>query len=249
MSILDDTHKTSPAYYEPRAIKADTRQHKLRVLIDEVATCRGLTIQMSLRLMSLAATSDPATRDQLCFEFRDMAAQFGHNIDLLYGSDPVESQDPAQIRWIRKVVAPNAKRASQIKAIKNRIQATADGLCQTGPNFDEARAFYQENWPEVRDAMTSIIWDLWADLDAQRTEAIAETDRMKTTLHRTLRDIKKFSMAVRMIALNTSVLASRPAEAGDGFKAIASGVRELAEDIQSSTDRAEAVVMDMTHLQ
>ncbi|WP_342075468.1 methyl-accepting chemotaxis protein [Yoonia sp. SS1-5] len=246
MLQLSINHQTTPAYYEPEAVKEDSTQHRLRVIIDEIATTRGLTIQMSLRIMSIAAAPDDESAASPREEFNAMAAQFGTNMDLLYGASPHDGVPTKQLEWIRKIAARAPKRREKMKAVQKRILAAQDRLNGGGAvTFKEARKFYEDNWVTVRDEMTGMIWDLWADLDAQKADALADLDKLRDTLTNTLGDIKRISFAVRMIALNTAVMASRAGDAGAGFSIIATEVRQLAEQIQSSANRAESVVGSM----
>ena len=94
--------------------------------------------------------------------------------------------------------------------------------------------------------MTEVIWDLWADLDVQKNEVIVKNAAYQTTLRKTLADIKKFSSAIRMIAIDTAVLATRPKDAGAGFKAISQEVKLLSEEIDASTTRARRTLQGLT---
>ncbi|WP_299724714.1 hypothetical protein [uncultured Tateyamaria sp.] len=238
--------QTTPTYYEPETKSGDVEQHKLRVLIDEVATLRGLTIQMALRLMSLAAADTDAQRADLVQEFRTLFAQFQKNMDMLFSSDPPSSEQCENVEWIRSIVQSDTERSGQLRdvvaTVKNMERSLMSGKV---PSFDEARGFFDKNWPIVRDKMTQIIWDLWADLDDRKSDAMNENASLKSTLKVTLSDIKRFSTAIRMIAINTAVLASRPQESGAGFKVISQEVKQLSEDIDQSTGRANDALSGM----
>lgn len=231
--------QTTPAYYEPQAAVSDPTQHQLRILIDEAATLRGLTIQMSMRLMALAAADTDAQRAQVRDEFRVLLSQFHVNMDLLFGTGTPQGAQREHILWIRAIVARNTERRVTLLEAMRRFDDLSDQL-DTGhvPDFEAARQVFDQNWPVIRDKITEVIWDLWADLDAQKADAIGENAALKSTLKHTLSDIRQFSAAIRMIAINTAVLATRPDEAGAGFKLIAKEVKQLSEDIDQSTGRA-----------
>ena len=110
------------------------------------------------------------------------------------------------------------------------------------PDFAEARKFFEKNWPVVRDKMTEVIWDLWADLDMQKLEAIKKNATLQEALQDTLCDIMQFSVAIRMIAINAAILATRPEDAGAGFSAISREVKQLSEDIEASAVRATETI-------
>lgn len=236
--------QTTPEYYQPDTVEpGDLEQHKLRVLIDEVATLRGLTIQMSLRLMALAAAPDDGQRQLVCEEFRALRAQFDANMDMLFGTAPPDPEHQDHIAWIRKIVAGNPDRRAQLLGVEAAVASIGDAIdAGRMPGFAEARRFFDENWPVIRDKMTEVIWDLWADLDAQKSAAIERNGALQTTLQNTLSDIKRFSCAIRMIAINSAVLATRPEDAGAGFQVISKEVKQLSEDIDRSTNRAKETI-------
>ncbi|WP_415402109.1 hypothetical protein [Tateyamaria sp. SN3-11] len=221
-------------------------QHNLRVLIDEAATLRGLTIQMSLRLMSLAAAPDDTQRQDLQDEFQVLFAQFQANMDMLFGTSPPPPEHRDHVAWMRQIAGANAQRRALLLDVEHRIRAVAQSL-DAGhvPTFVEARGFFDAHWPIVRDKLTEVIWDLWADLDARKTKAIDENAALKVTLQKTLADIKLFSAAIRMIAINTAVLATRPQDAGTGFQVISNEVKRLSEDIDASTNRANDALSEL----
>ena len=243
MPIAAESTQTTPTYYEPEADSADPDQHRLRVLIDEAATLRGLTIQLSLRLMALAAAPDEKQRRQVLKEFRALQTQFKENMSMLFGTEAPDAKNRAHIDWIRTIAGTNAQRRAELSEVEASIQRTAQFL-ENGqvPTFEDAREFFDTNWPVIRDRMTEVIWDLWADLDAQKIEAVNKNAAFQTTLQETLADIKKFSSAIRMIAINTAVLATRPQDAGAGFQAISREVKSLSEEIDASTTRARKTI-------
>lgn len=235
--------KTTPNYYEPEAVSGDPEQHKLRVLIDEAATLRGLTIQLALRLMGLAAASTVDEQNQLIEEFRVLQTQFSKNLEMLFGSSSPTKSERDNIEWIRRIAGANIERRGELLEVEADVQSIMRSLNQGKPlTFAEAREFFDRNWPVVRDRMTEVIWDLWADLDAQKSEALENNTALQMTLQQTLADIKKFSTAIRMIAINTAVLACRPQESGAGFQAISQEVKSLSEDIDASTTRANETI-------
>ncbi|WP_299587457.1 hypothetical protein [uncultured Tateyamaria sp.] len=232
--------QTTPTYYEPATAHADPAQHKLRVMIDEAATLRGLTIQMSMRLMALAATPDPTQQERIRSEFQSLFQQFCANMDILFGTSPPSGEMRDHVLWIRDIVRNDVARRTALEAVQSRFLALSKQLSDGHvPDFDAAREVFDTNWPIVRDKITEIIWDLWADLDAQKTDAVAQNAALKTTLQTTLSDIKQFSAAIRMIAINTAVLATRPQQSAAGFKLIAREVKQFSENIDQSTVRAK----------
>ncbi len=235
--------QTTPEYYEPSTALDDVEQHKLRVLIDEIATLRGLTIQMSLRVMSLVAAPLADQRAWIGEEFTSLFAQFNSNMDLIFGTLPPQGDMASHIQWIRKTVARNAPREAELRAARAGIERMAMAI-KAGqvPSFDEAQTFFNANWPVVRDKMTEIIWDLWADLDAQKNESAKKNDALQKVLQETLSDIKQFSSSIRMIAFNSSILATRPEQAGPGFKVISSEVKQLSENIEMRANRAQETI-------
>lgn len=238
--------QTTPTYYEPAMAETDREQHELRVQIDEVATLRGLTIQMSLRVMSLAATSEEEERAQVIAEFQALHAQFKSNLEILFGTTPPTTGNAQHINWIRSIVARNPTRRATLQTAEDNIAAMADTINNgKTPSFAEARAFFDTNWPIMRDKMTEVIWDLWADLDAQKSGAVQNNLALRKTIQETLANIKKFSSAIRMIAINSAVLAAHPRDAGAGFKVISREVKQLSEDIDSSTSRAQRSIADL----
>ena len=243
MPIAAESTQTTPTYYEPETVSADPDQHRLRVLIDEAATLRGLTIQLSLRLMALAAAPDEKQRLQVLEEFRALQTQFTENMNMLFGTEAPDAKNRAHIEWIRSVAGDNPQRRAELSEVEASIQRMAQFL-ENGqfPTFEDAREFFDTNWPVIRDRMTEVIWDLWADLDAQKNEAVDKNAAFQTTLQETLADIKKFSSAIRMIAINTAVLATRPQDAGAGFQAISQEVKLLSEEIDASTVRARKTI-------
>lgn len=240
MSAAAQTTQTTPTYYEPDVSEAERDQHQLRVMIDEAATLRSLTIQLSLRLMSLAATSDPDQAQNLRQEFDVLRTKFSDNMELLFGSKPLDGVDPARLAWIRANVAKNPSRRVPLLAVEDEVNAQASKLDAGGtPDFEDARKFFDQSWPIVQDKMTEMLWDLWADLDSQKNMALRQNEALQSTLQGTLSDIKKFSSAIRMIAINSAVLATRPDQAGAGFQVISREVRQLSEDIEKSANRAQ----------
>lgn len=238
--------QTTPNYYEPDSTSDDPDQHKLRVLIDEAATLRGLTIQMALRLMALAAAPGDADRRVVLDEFRTLRAQFKANMAILFGTSPAKGENKDHVEWIRRIVATNPDRRAALLKVETNIQRIEAGLdAGQMPSFENARAFFDENWPVVRDKITEVIWDLWADLDANKSAAEHKNAALQSTLQETLTDIKGFSSAIRMIAINTAVMASRPQDEAAGFQAIAKEVKRLSEDIQQSTNRAKETITSL----
>ncbi len=235
--------QTTPEYYEPEAAASDPEQHRLRVLIDEAATLRGLTIQLSLRLMAVAAASTDHERQQLCDEFLVLQSQFSDNMQLLFGDTAPEVEYRDHVVWIRKIAGADRERRAKLLKVETDIHE-AMRLLERGetPSFTTAREFFDRNWPIVRDKMTEVIWDLWADLDKKKLEAMDRNVALQTTLQETLTDIKKFSSAIRMIAINSAVLATRPQDAGAGFQAISKEVKLLSEEIDASTNRAKTTI-------
>lgn len=235
--------QTTPSYYEPPAASGDLEQHKLRVLIDEVATLRGLTIQISLRLVSLAAAPNEDQRQQVCAEFHTLRRQFRANMEMLFGIESPEAENRAQVEWIRTIIGANSERRAALLDVEADIQSLVKSL-DAGeiPTFAEARQFFEKNWPVVRDKMTEVIWDLWADLDVQKLEAVKKNSTLQEALQDTLSDIKHFSVAIRMIAINAAILATRPEDAGAGFSAISKEVKQLSEDIEASANRATEAI-------
>ena len=235
--------QTTPAAYDPDVTSDALEQHRLRVLIDEVATLRGLTIQMSLRLMALAAAPSREDQQAVRDEFRALQSQFAKNMDMLFGHSNTPAVDRGHVEWIRKTVGENTARRKDLRNVEASIgtwvRVLEDGKT---PTFTEAQAFFNENWPVVRDKMTEIIWDLWADLDRMKSEAVAKNTALQRTLRETLADIKKISTTIRMVAINTSVLAARPQEAGAGLKAISVEVKQLSESIADSANRAQDTI-------
>ena len=245
MPVAAKNTQTTPTYYEPDVV-ADHDQHRLRVLIDEAATLRGLTIQLSLRLMALVAAPSEKQRLQVLEEFQALQSQFKTNMNMLFGTEIPEAKNRAHIEWIRSIAVANPHRRAELSEVEASIQRMAQCL-ESGnlPTFMEAREFFDVNWPIIRDRMTEVIWDLWADIDAQRNEAVHKNMAFQTTLQDTLADIKKFSSAIRMIAINTAVLATRPQDAGAGFNAISQEVKSLSEEIDASTNRAKKTIEDL----
>lgn len=246
MSIAPANSQTTPTYYEPAAVSGEPGQHRLRVLIDEAATLRGLTIQLSLRLMALAAASTDDERRQVMDEFDALQAQFSRNLEMLFGNSPPDSENREQIEWIRKIVGDNIDRCAALFQVEADIKSMSKSLRGgKSPSFAEAREFFDKHWPVVRDKMTEVIWDLWADLDATKIEAVARNVALQSTVQEILADIKKLSSAIRMIAINTAVLAARPQEAGAGFQTISREVKLLSEEIDSSTSRAKETIASL----
>ena len=192
--------KTTPDYYEPETVAGNLEQHKLRVLIDEVATLRGLTIQLALRLMALAAAANDDERSQLIDEYRALQSQFSKNLEMLFGSSPPGKTETKNIEWIKKIAGKNTERRRELLEVE-------------------------------------------ADLDTKKNEAMENNQSLQMTLTQTLTDIKKFSTAIRMIAINTAVLASRPQESGAGFQAISQEVKALSEDIEASATRDNETIV------
>ncbi len=246
MQYALNEHETTPTYSEPELASDMHSQHQLRVLIDNLATTRGLTIQMSLRAMAYVASEQSDARGDIQMEFEAMAFQFDQNLELLFGTDAVEDWDKDRVAWLRGIVAQTPDREAKLRNVQRSI-ANMNTRIQGAAviEFDEVRQFYAENWPVVRDEMTALIWDLWADMDKQRDDAVLGIEKLSETLSTTLDDIKRISMTVRMISLNAAVLASRAGEKGAGFSVIATEVRSLAEKIQSSANRANSVLKDM----
>jgi hypothetical protein len=246
MQTQPRTHDTTPAYYRPDCAAEGRDQHDLRVLIDEIATSRGLVLQISLRVMSLHAAPDDASRAQVLQELGEFVSHFKRNMTLLYGSGSFEGQPQDRIDWIRKIAGRARERKAAVLWVRDEIdQLYHDVSAGKNPGFAAARAFFDSHWPVVRDAMTQTIWDLWADLDAQKLAAVAGLEQLHYTLETTLRDIKKISFSVRLTALNASVEAARSGDAGAGFTVIASEIKNLAEQIQAAADRAEDTVGDL----
>lgn len=246
MPSIAGAHDTTPTYYAPPSIGDKDDQHRLRVLIDEIATTRGLTIQMSVRMMSLASAPNDEAAKAIVAEFSGMVAQFHRNMGLLYGSGTFGDEPKNRVDWVRSIAAKASERHERMMQVSAELDAKLTrlnaGHC---PDFAEARHFYESLWPIVRDEMTAMIWDLWADLDQQKSNALSAVDHLHRTLEVTLADIKNISLAVRMTALNASVQAAHAGDAGRGFAIVAGEVKMLAETIKQSTDRAEATVNEM----
>lgn len=166
---------------------------------------------------------------------------------VLFGIETPDGKNRAQIEWIRTIACADTLRRSELSEVESSIHRMAQFL-RTGqvPTFVIAWEFFDKNWPVVRDRMTEVIWDLWADLDVQKNEVIVKNAAYQTTLRETLADIKKFSSAIRMIAIDTAVLATRPKDAGAGFKAISQEVKLLSEEIDASTTRARRTLQGLT---
>ncbi len=246
MQTQSDIHQTTPTYYEPASPQEALDQHKLRVLIDELAQTRGLTIQMSLRATMIVATEDEDAQKAAAEEFLEMAAQFDRILEMVFGSSPIDGIPLERLSWLRRIASKNNSREARMRDVQRAVASLSQRLSEGElPSYDQVRHFYVDNFPVVRDDMTAIIWDLWADLDAQRDDAVQGMKTLSETLSSTLGDIKRISMTVRMISLNAAVLASRAGEKGAGFSVIATEVRSLAEKIQSSANRANNVLKEM----
>lgn len=243
MSIPPANTQTTPTYYEPATVSGDPEQHRLRVLIDEAATLRGLTIQVSLRLMALAAASTNDERKQVMTEFDALQVQFSRNLEMLFGTSSPDTANKDHIEWIRQIVGANTDRRAALLRVEAELMSIKTSLhAGNTPSFAEARAFFDNHWPVVRDKMTEVIWDLWADLDATKNEAVSKNVALQSTLVDILADIKKLSSAIRMVAINSAVLAARPQEAGAGFQSISQEVKLLSEEIDASTRRAKVTI-------
>ncbi|MBW4710470.1 hypothetical protein KX928_21990 [Roseobacter sp. YSTF-M11] len=246
MLQISDSLQTTPTYYEPDCVSQAPDQHRLRVLIDEIATTRGLTIQMSLRLMMLAAGNEDDDYRLAREEFCALADQFDRNIELIFGQASFPDYPADRIDWIRRIASGTPSRKINMLSVQTAIAELRKRIGHDTPlSYVQARQFNSDNWPIVRDEMTALIWDLWADLDNRKNTAVGSAKKLSETLVTTLSEIKKISMTVRMIALNTAVLASKAGDKGAGFSVIASEVKKLAEAIQSSADRADSVVSEM----
>lgn len=243
MNMHPTTHNTTPTPYTPPEAEASPDQHNQRVLIDEIASTRGLTLQMSLRAMSYHAAPDVAAREAVFEEFDALTKHFARNVDLVFGTSTFEQHPQTSVDLIRTAAAKNPSRKTQVKDVLNEVMKMHDQMSRKEDvSYTQARSFYERHWPVIRDQMTEVIWDVWADLDANKQDAVARSLALAQTLEKTLREIRKISTSVRLTALNASVEAARAGEAGRGFAVIASEIKSLAENIQKSTSAAEATI-------
>ena len=192
-----------------------------------------------MRLFALVAAPVERQRDQVRDEFRTLHAQFKLNMELLFGGRNHHIGDSTHIRWMRGIVESNSTRRGLLAGVNDQIQSMAD-LIKSGhtPTFDEAMSFYEQVWPVIRDKMTEIIWDLWADLDSAKVRALKENTELKAALDQTLSDIKRISTSIRMVSINTTTLAVHSQGNQVGFKFLAEEVKVLAESIDRSANEA-----------
>ena len=227
-------HQTTPSAYKPLTPHLDEDQHNLRVLIDEVATTRGLILQMATRLMAYHAAPDERSRDVVRDEFLGIARQFERHVTLVFGKGPVAGQPQSHVDMIRTAAAQDPQRNLQMQTVLLEVQRIAKGVAAGTPlRFDQARAFLEQNWPVVRDQMTQVISDVWANIDAGRKAEIETAKQAANALGTRLSRLEHIGRHVRLVSLNASVEAARAGDVGKGLLVIAQEFKSLAEEIQT----------------
>lgn len=236
---LSDQHHTTPRAYTPPVLGGDTDQHELRVLIDEVATTRGLTIQLSMRVMAYHAAPDAQVRAAVCAEFNEMHCHFNRNLELVFGTAEIERRNPSHVAQLRSAAARDPSRAIAMRCVAAQIEQVARTMSAGLPiGFDQARAFFSDNWPTARDCMTQVIWDIWADLDTARLNEVQVATQAAHSLGDRLDRLERIGKHVRLVSLNASVEAAHAGDVGKGLMVIAQEFKTLAEEIQSLANDA-----------
>ncbi len=237
---LTDPHLTTPANYTPSLLQDCTEQHELRVLIDEIATTRGLSLQMSLRAMTYAAAPDENTRGSVAQEFDGMRQHFHRNLDLAFGTKPIEGQIPDHVARIRAAAARDPNRHRQMMSVAKTVDLMNERLQSAQSlSFADARQFLGQVWPTARDQMTQVIWDVWADMDTAREDELREATTAAEKLGKRLGHLHDIGKHVRLVSLNASVEAARAGDLGKGLMVIANEFKVLAEEIQRLAQDAQ----------
>lgn len=227
-------HQTTPSAYTPDHPSLNEDQHDLRVLIDEVATTRGLALQMSLRLMTYHAAPNSQASARARAEFLAIADQFARNITLVFGKGPFGEAVQCHVDMIRAAAGQDSERSSAMQAVLSQVQQVARDLTAEKPlSFAQAAAFLEQNWPVVRDQMTQVIADVWANIDAARESDLGQAQKSANALGTRLTRLEHIGKHVRLVSLNASVEAARAGDVGKGLMVIAHEFKSLAEEIQS----------------
>lgn len=227
-------HQTTPSAYAPDHPNLNDDQHHLRVLIDEVATTRGLVLQMSLRLMTYHAAPDSNASTRARTEFLAMADQFARNMTLVFGKGPIEDAVQHHVEMIRTAAGQDSERNRSMQAVLLQVEKVKRELTAKKPlTFSQAEAFLEQNWPVVRDQMTQVIADVWANIDAARESDLEQAQMAANALGTRLARLDHIGKHVRLVSLNASVEAARAGDVGKGLMVIAHEFKSLAEEIQS----------------
>jgi len=236
---LVDPHLTTPKSYTPPHSDDDAEQHRLRVLVDEVATTRGLTIQMSMRALAYHAAPDDTVRHAIRAEFEGMRSHFHHNLELVFGKSEMVDTDPNHLAILRSAAARDPGRAILMRQVGSSVDTMADLMAAgTAVSFGQANEFFGRNWPTARDTMTEIIWDVWAAMDGARATELGSATRASDALASRLKRLEHIGKHVRLVSLNASVEAARAGDVGKGLMVIAQEFKALAEEIQALAKNA-----------
>lgn len=229
-----NAHHTTPAPYTPPDLGEDDERHRLRVLVDEVATTRGLILQLALRAMTYHSAPDAAAKAQVGEELRSLSAHFQRNYALVFGTTPHKDHPSAHVALIRKAAARAPERQEQMHIVLAHV-AKIDEDVAAGRDipYPEARRFLVQCWPVARDVLTQIIWDIWADIDSRRQEDLDAANTTVETLGTRLTRLEHIGKHVRLVSLNASVEAARAGDVGKGLMVIAQEFKVLAEEIQN----------------
>ncbi|MEO0391054.1 MAG: methyl-accepting chemotaxis protein [Pseudomonadota bacterium] len=203
-----------------------------RDAIDNVATLRARAVRVALfaRLVLSppegASTGDVDTyMDVLRGQVNEMVEVLailqgrrdGHMEDWIAG---IAADCPDQLHIVAEVVHLSEAVRVDLEGRRSRVEELL------AAHFKLGRGGFFE-------AVTGICNALWADVDAERRDAVARSAEDMALISQTLGRMERIGKHVRLVALNASVEAARAGDAGKGLAVIAHEFKGLAEEIQS----------------
>ncbi len=232
----------TPKHFPSRQISGTQApdQFDQRQLIDEITLLRAASFKMALTQLNLCTASTEEARAPFRAEYLHLQSVFKKNFDLLYDTAPYENQASPTVDWIRRIAALAPERKAALTRIGIELEQSAQKISRGHiPTARQRCEFENTQTPIIMKEITLMVWELWADVEAQKQQAYSQAAQLQATLTTTLSEIMKISSAVRMTALNASILAAGAGTTGAGFAVVAREIKALAETIQDSANSAE----------
>lgn len=212
---------------------------RIRAVIDEIASTRGMILGLSLWGMAQLAAATEDEQEANRSRYAAALDRLRQNAEILFGTAILRDVDMETVTWIREVVASEATHRATIEAsVRQAESLVGTKLSEQADPYAAVMRLFADNFQSVRQAITLLVELLYYDLGVQQDAESDKRRQAQQLLQSTLRDIGGFSTQVRLISLNAAVEAARAGDAGRGFSVISNEIKSLAENIQNMTDTA-----------